>query len=97
MTGFAIVELTEALILVPWAPFPDFVVMRITPFAPREPYTAAEAASFKTETLSTSFILIRLILTSGIPSTTISGLASFTVPKPRINNVALLFPAIPEV
>ncbi|MNM94407.1 hypothetical protein D3C81_1068090 [compost metagenome] len=75
---------------------PDFVVINTTPLAALEPYTAAEEASFSTVTLSISFTFTRFILTSGIPSTTISGPALLTVPNPRIKRSAALFPAIPE-
>ena len=34
---------------------PVFVLIRITPFAPRAPYWAVEAASFKTEILAMLF------------------------------------------
>src|SRR5215204_1394778 len=77
-------------------PLPDFVVIRITPLAALDPYTEAEVASFNTENVSISFKLIRLMSTSGIPSTTISGLALLTVPNPRISKEASFLPAIPE-
>src|SRR5665648_130464 len=46
--------------------------------------------------LSTSFILILLISTSGIPSTTTNGEEEFTVPNPRMIILALSLPAIPD-
>ena len=77
-------------------PLPDLVVIRITPLAALEPYTADEVASFKTETDSISLTLIRSISISGIPSTTIRGLALLTVPRPLIKRLAPFLPAIPE-
>ena len=101
MKSWPLVGATTELLLVKFrevffAPFPLRVVMRITPFAALDPYTEADVASFNTEMDSTSLRLILLISTSGIPSTTINGLALLTVPRPLMIRLASLFPAIPE-
>ena len=101
MKSNPLVGATTELLLVKFnevflAPLPLRVVIRITPFAALDPYTDADVASFNTEIVSTSLILILLISTSGIPSTTINGLALLTVPKPLIIKLASLLPAIPD-
>ena len=58
--------------------FPFFVVIRMTPMAPREPYIADEAASFNTsiDSISWGAMLFRLKLdvpSTIIPSITIRG------------------------
>src|SRR5690606_33049918 len=83
------------LILAFSCPLPDLVVTRITPLAALELYTEDEVASFNTEMLSMSCMLIWLMSTSGIPSTTMRGLLLLTVPKPRMTRLAWLLPAIP--
>ncbi|MNE95235.1 hypothetical protein D3C80_1932920 [compost metagenome] len=68
--------------------FPAFgtlVVTIITPFAPLAPYTAVDAASFKTSTDSISVGGISFKLATSKPSTKINGeLSSVIDPPPRI-------------
>ena len=71
------------------------MVTRITPFAARAPYMAAEA-SFSTEIDSMSSGLRRLNERSAIPSTTISGEVFPKVPFPRIRMSAPSSPGSPE-
>ncbi len=76
-------------------PLPDFVVMSITPLAALDPYTDEEVASFNTEIVSISFTFTLLMSTSGIPSTTTSGLLLLDVPNPLMSKTAPFLPAIP--
>ncbi|MNE17241.1 hypothetical protein D3C80_1102150 [compost metagenome] len=72
------------------------VVTNITPFAAREPYIAADDASFNTDMLSTSLGLTSFSA-PGTPSMTTRGEASFIVPLPRINRSNPSAPGLPEV
>lgn len=75
---------------------PRFVVISMTPFAPRAPYNAFEAASFSTVIDSISDVLIADISPSyGTPSTTYKGVLLADIePIPRMRTVAS-FPGCP--
>ncbi|MNY08325.1 hypothetical protein D3C86_1411720 [compost metagenome] len=73
---------------------PLFVVIRTPPFAPRAPYTAAEAASFSTVTLAISLGSILLIERS-TPSTRTNAPLSPNVLCPLIKNVGSSNPGFP--
>ena len=67
---------------------PCFVVIRITPLAEREPYMAADAASFKTSIDSISAGFISSMDSKGTPSTMYRGFAppsNVDVPRIRIS------------
>ena len=81
-------DASRVMLSLPSAPF--FVVMMMTPFAAREPYIEAEAASFSTWIDSMSFgfnsCMPDLV---GTPSMMYSGSLSLSVPIPRIRTVAV--------
>ncbi len=91
--GTFIVVLNLALINA-FPKLPRLVVIRITPLAPLDPYTAVAEASFKTETVSTDPIST-LFMGRSIPSTNISGDESFQVLAPRITIRGSSSPGIP--
>ena len=74
---------------------PLLVVIRITPFAPRIPYTAVDEASFNTERLSISFASSCENDSCSTPSIIIRGEASLKVDLPRIRMVAASSPGRP--
>ncbi|MNE55539.1 hypothetical protein D3C80_1503820 [compost metagenome] len=82
---------------------PRLVVIRITPLAPRAPYTAVDAISLSTVTLSTSFGSMLSIPTwlpevadvLGTPSTTINGVAEPDVVLIKTVLVSFLLPGAP--
>ncbi len=77
---------------------PLLVVIKITPLAPRAPYKALDAASFKTVVLSISAVFIEDISPSkGTPSTTYKGeLPAAIDPTPLIRTVDVV-PGCPFV
>ena len=81
---------------------PRLVVIIITPFAPRTPYTAVADASFRIEMDSISFGSILLNVAASMPSTIINGADGSNnsvdwanVPTPRILNVEASWPGAP--
>ena len=76
---------------------PFFVVMMITPFAPRTPYTAEAEASFRIEKEAISSVSTKSSSRS-MPSTRTNGVADpLKEDTPRIkNSAALAFPGSPE-
>ena len=78
---------------------PRLVVINMTPFAPRTPYTAVAEASLRIEIDSISLGSIVLKLGVSIPSTITRGSCkpspSANVPIPRMRNVDWSFPGSP--
>ena len=73
---------------------PFFVEIRMTPFAPRIPYTAVAEASLRMENDAISSVLIRFMSRS-TPSTRTSGDEFTHEPMPRIRIVAPSYPGSP--
>ncbi|MNT18683.1 hypothetical protein D3C72_1538990 [compost metagenome] len=73
---------------------PLLVVMRITPLAPRTPYTAVAVASFSTDTVSIELIST-LLNGRSTPSTIVRGSVLFHVLRPRITIRGSSSPGIP--
>ncbi|MND84401.1 hypothetical protein D3C80_762920 [compost metagenome] len=82
---------------------PRLVVISITPLAPRAPYTAVEAISLSTVTLSTSLgsilsrptWLLEVAEVLGIPSTTINGYPEADVVLIKTVLVSFLLSGVP--
>src|SRR5690606_13903678 len=75
-------------LIFPWPLVPDFVVISTTPFAAREPYIAADEASFRICMLVISLGERKRILSTGTPSTTYKGSLlplKDVVPRTRID------------
>ena len=70
---------------------PFFVVIRTTPKAARAPYTAADEASFNTETLSISCGFNKEMSLVSTPSTRINAEPPFKEVIPRTLKVAVAF------
>ena len=86
------------------SPFPLLVVIKITPFAPLDPYIAVAEASFKTTNVSISFGLIRFNglaepaippLSNGTPSITINGSLLAFIEVPPLILIVLPEPGAP--
>ena len=80
---------------------PNFVVTKITPLAPRAPYTAVAVASFNTEKalISSGCKRAKSVELDSTPSIKINGstLPAPNEPTPRTKNCALSCPGSPEL
>ena len=92
------VKLGFASHALPSAPAPLFVVIIMTPFPAELPYSAVDAASFKTVRDCTSAMLMFVSAPLyGAPSTIISGAElAFTDPIPRMRIEGAPAPGLPE-